>query len=147
MSLLDKLTNDMKEAMKEKDKDRLTVIRMLRASLQNEAIKLGVDSLNEEDELTVLGRELKQRNDSLQEFEKANRLDLVEPLKKEIAIVQHYLPEQLNESEIDTIVQETIDSLKATRSDFGKVMGTVMQRVKGKADGNLVRQRVETLLK
>lgn len=147
MSLLDKLTNDMKEAMKQKDKDRLTVIRMLRASLQNEAIKLGVNSLNEEDELTVLGRELKQRNDSLQEFEKANRLDLVEPLKKEIAIVKQYLPEQLSEDEVDMIVQETIDTLKASRADFGKVMGTVMQRVKGKADGNLVRQRVEILLK
>ncbi|HLS66445.1 MAG TPA: GatB/YqeY domain-containing protein [Pseudogracilibacillus sp.] len=147
MSLLDKLTNDMKEAMKQRDKDRLTVIRMLRASLQNEAIKLGVNSLNEEDELTVLGRELKQRNDSLLEFEKANRLDLVEPLKKEIAIVKRYLPEQLSEDEVDMIVQETIDALKATRADFGKVMGTVMQRVKGKADGNLVRQRVETLLK
>jgi len=147
MSLLDKLTNDMKEAMKQRDKDRLTVIRMLRASLQNEAIKLGVNSLNEEDELTVLGRELKQRNDSLLEFEKANRLDLVEPLKKEIAIVKRYLPEQLSEDEVDMIVQETIDALKATRADFGKVMGSVMQRVKGKADGNLVRQRVETLLK
>lgn len=147
MSLLDQLTNDMKEAMKQKDKQRLSVIRMLRAALQNEAIQQGVATLDEEAALTVLSRELKQRNDSLQEFEKVNRQDLVEPLKKEIEIVKQYLPEQLSEAEIDEVILETIETLQASRADFGKVMGTVMQKVKGKADGNIVRKRVEALLK
>src|SRR5690625_6745496 len=82
MSISEELTKDMKQAMRDKDREKLQVIRMVRASLQNEAIKLGVDTLSEEDELTILSRELKQRNDSVIEFEKANRPDLVENLNR-----------------------------------------------------------------
>ena len=77
MSLLERLNNDMKQAMKNKEKDKLSVIRMMKASVQNEAIKLGKQELSEEEELTVLSRELKQRKDSLHEFEKAGREDLL----------------------------------------------------------------------
>src|SRR5690625_3783538 len=101
----------MVEAMKAKDRNRLSVIRMVRASLQNEAISLGVDELSEDDEITVLSRELKQRNDSLVEFEKADRKDLVEQLKEEIAILEAYMPEQLSTDELTELVKETIEQL------------------------------------
>ena len=85
MSLLERLNNDMKQAMKNKEKDKLSVIRMLKASLQNEALKLRQE-LTDEEELTVLSRELKQRKDSLQEFANAGRSDLVDKVRTEISI-------------------------------------------------------------
>lgn len=134
----------MKQAMRAKDKERLSVIRMVKASLQNEAIKLGVDTLSEEDELTVLSREIKQRNDSLAEFKKANREDLAEKLDSEIHILQPYLPAQLSEAEVEEIVLATIEQVNATsKKDFGKVMQQVMPKVKGKTDGAIVQQLVQ----
>lgn len=146
VSLLEKLNNDMKTAMKAKEKDRLTVIRMLKASIQNEQIKIGRE-LNAEEELTVLAREMKQRKDSLAEFEKADRPDLADKTAAEIVIVQEYMPEQLSEEEIRQIVQEAIKQTGATSpKEFGKVMGVVMPKVKGKADGNQVNEIVKSLL-
>jgi len=144
MSLLDQLNQDMKEAMKSKDKDRLSVIRMVKASLQNEAIKLGEKSLSEDEELTVLTREYKQRKDSLQEFKTAGRDDLVQNLEQEIAILQSYMPEQLSEDEITDIVLSSIKEVQATsKKDMGKVMSNVMPKVKGKADGSLINKIVQ----
>ena len=94
MSLLERLNNDMKQAMKNKEKDKLGVIRMIKAAIQNEAIKTGHD-LTEEEELTVLSREVKQRKDSLHEFEKAGREDLVEKIRTELEYVELYMPKQL----------------------------------------------------
>lgn len=146
VSLLEKLNNDMKTAMKAKEKDRLTVIRMLKASIQNEQIKIGRE-LNAEEELTVLAREMKQRKDSLAEFEKADRPDLADKTAAEIVIVQEYMPEQLSEEEIRQIVQEAIKQTgAASPKEFGKVMGVVMPKVKGKADGNQVNEIVKSLL-
>jgi len=136
----------MKIAMKAKDKETLQVIRMLKASIQNEQIKKGAD-LNEEEELTVLSREMKQRRDSLTEFEKADRTDLAEKVKGEIAIVEKYLPAQLDEAEIRQIVAGAIEKTGASSpKEFGKVMGAVMPQVKGKADGNQVNAIVKELL-
>ena len=146
MSLLTTLNEDMKQAMRAKDKETLQVIRMLKASIQNEQIKKGQD-LNDEEELTVLSREMKQRRDSLTEFEKADRTDLADKVKKEIVIVEKYLPAQLNEDEIRVIVTEAITATGATSpKEFGKVMGAVMPKVKGKADGNQVNAIVKELL-
>ncbi|MCQ6266275.1 GatB/YqeY domain-containing protein [Fictibacillus sp. WQ 8-8] len=143
MSLLDRLNQDMKQAMKDKNKQKLSVIRMLKASLQNESIKLGHD-LNEEEELTVLAREMKQRKDSLQEFEKAGRNDLADALKDEIVIITDYMPEQLSEEEVKDIVLAAIEQVGAvSKADMGKVMGAVMPKVKGKADGALVNRLVQ----
>lgn len=103
MSLLERLNEDMKVAMKNKDKHKLSVIRMIKSSLQNEAIKLGRD-LKEDEELTVLSCEVKQRKDSLREFETAGRSDLVEKIQTELTYVEHYLPEQLSEDELKTII-------------------------------------------
>lgn len=146
MTLLSTLNDDMKTAMKAKDKETLQVIRMLKASIQNEQIKKGAD-LNEEEELTVLSREMKQRRDSLTEFEKVDRTDLAEKVKGEIAIVEKYLPAQLDEAEIRQIVAGAIEKTGASSpKEFGKVMGAVMPQVKGKADGNQVNAIVKELL-
>ncbi len=146
MTLLSTLNDDMKQAMKAKEKDVLQVIRMIKASLQNEQIKLGRE-LTEEEDLTILAREMKQRRDSLAEFEKAGREDLVEKVKIEIAIVEGYLPVQLTEEEIRQIVLQAIEQTNATSNQsFGPVMGLVMPQVKGKADGAVVNAIVKELL-
>ena len=143
MSLLSTLNDDMKLAMKAKEKNVLQVIRMIKASLQNDQIKLGRE-LNADEELTVLSREMKQRRDSLVEFQKANRDDLVEKIEEEIAIVEKYLPTQLTDEEIRQIVKQAIQKVGASsNATFGQVMGIVMPQVKGKADGNLVNETVK----
>jgi uncharacterized protein YqeY len=144
LSLLERLNNDMKQAMKNKEKDKLSVIRMMKASVQNEAIKLGKQELSEEEELTVLSRELKQRKDSLHEFEKAGREDLVEKLRLELTFVELYTPKQLSEEELSAIVKETISEVGAnSKADMGKVMSAIMPKLKGRADGSLVNKLVQ----
>ncbi|GAB4073404.1 GatB/YqeY domain-containing protein [Barrientosiimonas marina] len=144
MALMEQLNEDMKQAMKAKEKDRLAVIRMLKASLQNETIKLGKQSLSEDEELTVLSKELKQRKDSLQEFKSAGRDDLVEPLETEIDVIQTYMPQPLSEEELERVVKAAIEDVGATsKQDMGKVMSTVMPKVKGKADGAQINQLVQ----
>ncbi|TMU85589.1 GatB/YqeY domain-containing protein [Bacillus sp. BHET2] len=143
MSLLNRLNDDMKQAMKNKEKEKLSVIRMLKASLQNEAIKHGKQELSEDEELTVLSREVKQRKDSLQEFQNAGREDLVEKIQTELTYVEIYMPKQLSEEEVSAIVQETVVEVGATsKADMGKVMGAIMPKLKGKADGALVNKLV-----
>ncbi|MFG6114286.1 GatB/YqeY domain-containing protein [Halobacillus sp. MO56] len=143
MSLVERLNEDMKQAMRNKDKEKLTVIRMVKASLQNEAIKLGRGELSEEEELTVLSREVKQRKDSLHEFKEAGREDLVEKLNREIEILQAYMPKQLSEEELEQVVQDTITEVGASsKQDMGKVMSAIMPKVKGKADGSQVNKLV-----
>ncbi|SFC53011.1 hypothetical protein SAMN04488102_10953 [Alkalibacterium subtropicum] len=138
MSKLDQLNQDMKTAMKQKDKETLSTVRMLKSALQTEQINKG-EELSEEEELTILAREKKQRLESLNEFKAAGRDDLVLKLEKELSVVNNYLPAQLSEDEVRTIVQETIAQTQASSmQDMGKVMGALMPKVKGKADGSLV---------
>lgn len=147
MSLNKLLTEHMKQAMKDKDKVRLSVIRMVRAALQNEAINKGVETLSEEEELAILSREVKQRNESIQEFKSAGRDDLVEKTETELAILQEYLPEPLTDEELGDLIKQAIETTGATsKKDFGKVMGAVMPQVKGKADGSHVQKLVQKLL-
>jgi uncharacterized protein YqeY len=142
MSLTERLTADMKQAMKDKDKVRLSVIRMVRTAMKN----LEIDAkreLSDEDVITIMNRELKQRRDSLQAFESGGRQDLVEDMKAEIQVLIAYLPEQLSEDEVRTIVKDVIASTGATgKADMGKVMSALMPKVKGRADGKLVNQVV-----
>lgn len=146
MSLLGRLNDDMKQAMKNKQKEKLTVIRMVKAALQNESIKLQ-HTLTDEEELTVLAREVKQYKDSLLEFKKAGREDLVDKLQSEIQILSAYLPEQLTEEELVDIIKQVISEVGATsKADMGKVMTAVMPKVKGKTDGSLVNKLVIQLL-
>ena len=138
MARLDELNQEMKIAMKAKDKEKLSTIRMLKSALQTEQINKG-EELTEEDELTVLSREKKQRVESLNEFKAAGRDDLVLKLEREIEIVDDYLPAQLSEEEVREIVQDTVKQTgPSSMKDMGKVMGALMPKVKGKADGNLV---------
>lgn len=138
LTVLEELNQDMKVAMKAKDRESLITIRMLKSALQNEQINKG-DELTEDEELTVLAREKKQRIESLNEFKDADRKDLVEKLEKELSIVDQYLPEQLSEQEIVRIVRDTVEETGAdSMKDMGKVMGAVLPKVKGKANGSLV---------
>lgn len=147
VALLDQLNADMKEAMKAKQKDRLSVIRMLKASLQNESIHLGVAELNEEQELTVLSREVKQRRDSLKEFRDADREDLAEKIEQELVYLKAYLPAQLTEEEIKQLISETAKMINAINpSDMGKLMGAIVPKTKGRADGALVSTLVKAYL-
>ncbi|NMA89840.1 MAG: GatB/YqeY domain-containing protein [Amphibacillus sp.] len=143
MSLVESLNQDMKLAMRNKEKQKLSMIRMVKASLQNEAIKLGKEELSQDEELTVLARELKQLKDSLQEFKQAERTDLIEKTEQNIEFLQVYMPKQLSSEELEQIVVETIKEVDATtKQDIGKVMSVLMPKVKGKADGAKVNQLV-----
>lgn len=146
MSLNERLNDDMKQAMRSQEKFRLSVIRMVRSSIKNVEIDLR-RSLEDNEVLDILNRELKQRKDSLQDFEKAGRDDLVDALKVEIEIIAEYMPTQLTEEEITVIVKQTIQETGAsTKADMGKVMGALMPKVKGRSDGKLVNQIVQQLL-
>jgi uncharacterized protein YqeY len=147
MSLLETLNQDMKTAMKAKDKTTLSVVRMLKSAVMNEQINLGHDLTNDE-EVAVLSRELKQRKDSVAEFDKGGREDLSAQTKAEITVVEKYMPAQLSEDEVKQIVADTVAEVGAqSMADFGKVMGAVMPKLKGQADGKLVNQTVKGLLK
>lgn len=146
MSLSERLNDDMKQAMRDKDKFKLTVIRLVRSAIKNVEIEQRKE-LNDDEVLTILNREVKQRRDSLQDFEKAGRDDLVEKINLELAIISEYLPQQLSEEEIKSIVQQTIQEVRAsTKADMGKVMGALMPKFKGRADGKIVNQIVQQSL-
>lgn len=146
MNLSERLNEDMKQAMRSQDKFKLSVIRMVRSAIKN----IEIDqrrTLDDNEVLEVLSREIKQRKDSLQEFSKAGRDDLTENLQAEIAILMEYLPQQLTEEEVKAIVQQTIQEVGASsKADMGKVMGALMPKVKGLADGKIVNQYVQQLL-
>ena len=148
MSLKDKLTEDMKQAMKDKEagKLRLSVIRMVRAAIKNVEIDTKAE-LAEEDVIAIVAKEVKMRRDSMEEFKKGQRDDLVAQLEQEIEILLPYLPKQLTEAEVREIVTEAVAVSGATSSkDMGKVMAVLMPKVKGRADGKLVNNIVRELL-
>ena len=146
MSLLQQLSKDMVTAMKEKDKATLSVVRMLKAAVQNEQIAVGHD-LTPDEENAVLTREYKQRKESLEEFTSAGRQDLIDQTNHELAVVAKYMPEQMSADEVAMVVNETITQVGAeSMKDFGKVMGAIMPKVKGKADVKLVNQTVKDAL-
>ncbi|MDQ0299755.1 uncharacterized protein YqeY [Salibacterium salarium] len=140
---MDRLNEDLKIALKAKDKKRLTVIRSIKSSLQNESIKVNRE-LEEEEALLVLNREWKKRNESLHEFERANREDLTKEIEEELKILSEYMPKQLSEEDLDIIVKDTIQKVGASsKSDIGAVMSAVMPKVQGQADGKKVNQLVQ----
>ncbi|AIQ31755.1 MULTISPECIES: GatB/YqeY domain-containing protein [Paenibacillus] len=146
MNLSERLNEDMKQAMKSKDKFRLSTIRMVRSTIKYLEIDLK-RTLDDNEVLDILSREIKQRKDALQEFEAAGREELAASTKAEIEIIIQYLPEQLSEEEIKVIVQQTIQETGASsKSEMGKVMSALMPKVKGRADGKLVNQAVQQFL-
>ncbi|AOZ91728.1 GatB/YqeY domain-containing protein [Paenibacillus crassostreae] len=146
MSLSERLNEDMKQAMKSRDKFKLSTIRMIRSTIMNLEIDLK-RTLDDSEVLDILGREIKQRKDALHEFEKAGRDDLAADAKAEIELVGQYLPTQLTEEEIKVIVQQTIQETGASsKAEMGKLMSALMPKVKGLADGKLVNQVVQQFL-
>lgn len=142
MNLSERLNEDMKQAMKSKDKFTLSTIRMVRSTIKYLEIDLK-RTLDDNEVLDILSREIKQRKDALQEFESAGRDELAASTKAEIEIIIKYLPEQLSEEEIKVIVQQTIQETGASsKSEMGKVMSALMPKVKGRADGKLVNKAV-----
>lgn len=146
MTLKEKLQEDLKAAMKSKDALRLSVIRLAKAALMNQEIARGHE-LSDAEVVEVLAKEAKQRNDAIPEYEKAGRADIIATLRQEQAILQEYLPAQLDEEEVRRIVRETIAAVGATsKKEMGKVMSALMPKVKGRADGKLVNQIVNSIL-
>ncbi|NOZ25735.1 MAG: GatB/YqeY domain-containing protein [Nitrospirae bacterium] len=145
MSILERIDSDLRVAMKSSDKVRVSTLRMIKASLKNLEIEKG--SLSENDVVGVLGTLAKQRRESISEFEKGGRQDLAEQEKGELAVILDYLPEQLSEEELADLILETIKTTgAASMKDMGRVMQSLMPRVKGRADGRLVSQKVKELL-
>jgi len=124
----------MIDAMKAKDKDRLTVIRMLKAALDKERIDKKIE-ITDEVFISVLEKQVKMRNDSIEEFKKAGREELVEKTLGELEVLKKYLPEALSEDEVMDIINDAITKLEAiTMKDMGKVMSEVSPKVKGRYD-------------
>ncbi len=149
MSIKDQLTEDMKLAMKDREngKLRLSVIRMVRANIKNVEIN-DKKELSDDEVLAVLMKEVKMRQDSLEEFQKAGRSELVAQAEEEIKILKKYLPEALSDEELKGIVAEVVAEVgAATMKDMGKVMPAVMAKTKGRADGKRINAMVRELLK
>ena len=146
MSLKEQLTTDMKEAMKSHDKDRLAVIRMVRGAIRQQEID-GQKELSDEDVIAVMSKEIKMRKDSIEEFKKGGREDLIAKTQAEIDVLMPYMPAQLSEDEVRELVKAAVaETGAATPKDMGKVMGALMPKVKGRADGKMVNQLVRAVL-
>ena len=146
MSLKEQLTADMKEAMKNKEKERLAVIRMVRGAIRQQEID-GQKELGDEDVIAVISKEVKMRRDSIEEFKKGAREDLVEKTQAEIDVLLPYLPAQLSEDEVRELVKAAVEQTgAATPKDMGKVMSVLMPKVKGRADGKMVNTIVKSFL-
>jgi len=134
MTLLEKLNNDMINYMKSKDSFSLGVVRMVKGAVQLEKINKKRD-LTEDEVIAVISKQIKMRNDSIQEFAKAGRNDLVEQNKKEIEILEKYMPEQLTEEEINNIINKAFEKVNPTSpKDMGLIMKEISPSLKGKAD-------------
>lgn len=148
--LKDRLSSDLKEAMRARDELRLRTIRSLRAALMEKEIEFrkgGEAQLTEEQEVAVVQKQAKQRRDSIEQYLKAERSDLKEKEEEELAIIETYLPRQLEEDEVRKILHEVIAATgAASPRDMGKVMGAAMERVRGLADGKRVQQLATELL-
>ena len=136
--MVEKLKQDMIEAMKNKEKERLTVIRMVKAAMDQEHIDRKRE-INDELLIDVVNKQIKMRKDSISEFEKGGRSDLIEATQKEVDILMNYLPEQLSIEEVKDIISAIFDEVKPEgQKDMGKVMKEATAKLKGKADGKLI---------
>ncbi|ACL76438.1 GatB/YqeY domain-containing protein [Ruminiclostridium cellulolyticum] len=146
MSLKELLVQDLKKAMKDGDSVSKTAIQMARSAVLQVEKDTRV-TLDDDGIVEIIAKEVKKRVDTLPDFEKSNRQDLIDNLKAEIEVLKKYLPQQLSEGEIEEIVKEAISSTGATSAkEIGKVMQAVMPKTRGKADGKLVNQIVKKLL-
>ncbi|ADQ15102.1 GatB/YqeY domain-containing protein [Halanaerobium hydrogeniformans] len=144
--LKDRLLEDMKKAMKEKDKERLAVIRMTRSEIKNKEIATG-EELDNKGVIAVIAKKVKSIKDSIPDFKKSGKKEVLDKLYGEVEILEEYLPEQMSEEEIDKIVETIINETGAeSMKDMGQVMAKIMPKIKGRADGSLVSQKVKEKL-
>ena len=142
----ERILSDLVSAMKSKDKDVLSVLRMVKGAIQLEEINKKQE-LNDEDVIAVLSKQIKTRKESILEFEKAGREDLITQTQTEIDILSKYMPEQLSEEEILKVIDEAFDTIKPEKpSDMGKLMGAVTPKLKGKADMSFVSKIIKEKL-
>ncbi len=150
MSTYQTILDDLKKAMKEKDQQRLSVLRSLKSAIFEKEVserKGGKAELSEEDVINVIMKAAKQRKDSIEQYEEAGRKDLADVEQQELEIIESYMPEMLSEDEIARLVNEVIEETGAAGpQDMGKVMGKLMPKVKGKADGSVVNSIVKQKL-
>ena len=148
MALLDKIREDLKDAMKKGEKDRLSALRMVLSNIKNRQIeKKERDSLDDQEIVRIIQGLVRQSKDAVEQFEKGNRSDLVAKEQTFVSICQAYLPEQLSDEALDNLVRETVKEISALGpKDMGKVMKAVMPKVAGRADGKLVNQKVRAIL-
>ena len=134
MTILERLNSDLKEAMKNKDSFSLSVIRMAKGAIQLEAINKKKE-LSEDELVTIISKQIKLRKDSIIEFEKAGRNDLVEQNQKEVDLLNKYMPEQFSDEEINNIIDEVFEKINPTSSkDMGLIMKEISPKLRGKAD-------------
>ena len=142
----ERILNDLKTAMKNQDKDTLKVIRMVKGSMQLAEIDLKHE-LNDDEVISIISKEIKTRRDSIKEFEKGNRQDLVDETEKEIKILENYLPEQLSEDEVNSIIDEVFNKVQPNgMQEMGKIMGMISPLVKGKTDLGSVSSKIKEKL-
>ncbi|TAE39298.1 MAG: GatB/YqeY domain-containing protein [Runella slithyformis] len=148
MALKLRLDEDIKQAMRAKDADRLRALRALKSMILLEETKEGgTGVLSPDDEMKLLAKAAKQRRDSATIYQEQNRPDLLEKELVEIAVIEEYLPKQLTEEEVKVVLQEIMTRVGAkTPADIGKVMGVAMKELAGKTDGKVVQTLVKTLL-
>ena len=148
MNLTERIDSDLKTAMREKNATKLGVLRMLKAALTNAAIeKSAQGQLNDADATQVIRKQVKQRQDSIESFEKGGRAELAAKEKEELSILQSYLPQQLSADEISKVVRETIAEVGATsKAQMGAVMKAVQAKVAGRADGKTLSAEVQQQL-
>lgn len=143
MSLKEKLQEDLKSSMKNKDTVKKSVVTLIRAAIKQHEVDNRVE-LADDAIIDIISKQLKQRKDSLAEFVKANRDDLVEETKSEIQVLEGYLPQQLSEEELEKIVIETIAEVGATSmKDMGKIMAEIKPKTAGRADGRKINELVK----
>lgn len=147
MDLEKKVSEELKKAIKESDQVRMDVLRSIRAAIL-EFKKSGINrEMNEEDELKILNSLAKKRKEAIELYEKGGRTDLAEKERKELEVIQSFLPAQMSEEEIRGFLAKIIQEINAqSPSDLGKVMGRAMKELKGKADGSLVQKIARELL-
>ena len=146
MTLKDRLTNDLKEAMKNKEQVRKSVVTLIRAGIKQCEVD-NRQELTDEDIISLISKQLKQRKDALSDFEKANRIDLIEQTNQEIAILENYLPEQLDDVELKEIITKVVEEVGATSmKDMGKIMDKTFSLVEGRADGKRINAMVKQIL-
>lgn len=147
MGLREKVLEDIKVAMKNKEAERLSAIRMLQAAIKNREIELRPNAITEEEVVAVIKKLTKQRKDSITEFEKAGRTDLVDKEKAELKVLEAYLPAQMSQDQVAAVVEKVIADLGAnSQKQMGQVMKEVIARTSGQADNRMVSELVKAKL-